>query len=92
MFYLRNPQAPLGRAGRGAGARWYVTASWQTPVSRTVPTAAALAHGMIAVVMNAGHLAAWRLDVHDDLAGGPRRFFHERPRVRTAPPAPPPAP
>ncbi|MCX4854727.1 hypothetical protein OG263_13410 [Streptomyces canus] len=42
--------------------RWYVTAAWQIPVSQTVPMAAALAHGVIGVDMNADHLAAWRLD------------------------------
>ncbi|MGC0372595.1 IS200/IS605 family accessory protein TnpB-related protein [Streptomyces sp. SAI-229] len=60
-----------------ARGRWYLTASWQTPVSRTVPMAAALAHGVIGVDMNADHLAAWRLDVHGNPTGSPRRFFYD---------------
>ncbi len=39
--------------------RWYVTASWQKPVTRTIPLAAALADGVIGVDTNADHLAAW---------------------------------
>ncbi len=57
--------------------RWYVTASWQIPVSRTVPMGAALAHGVIGVDMNADHLAAWRLDIHGNPTGSPRRFFFD---------------
>ncbi|MEF9906350.1 transposase [Streptomyces sp. P9-A2] len=57
-----------------ARARWYVTASWQTPASPAVPLAAALAHGVIGVDTNADHLAAWRLDVHGNPTGSPRRF------------------
>lgn len=60
-----------------ARGRWYVTASWQTPVSRTIPMAAALAHGVIGVDMNADHLAAWRLDAHGNPTGSPRRFFYD---------------
>ncbi|GAB2775305.1 IS200/IS605 family element transposase accessory protein TnpB [Streptomyces chlorus] len=60
-----------------ARARWYVTASWQKPVTRTVPMAAALADGVIGVDMNADHLAAWRLDVHGNPIGSPRRFFYD---------------
>ncbi|MFG2731962.1 IS200/IS605 family accessory protein TnpB-related protein [Streptomyces canus] len=60
-----------------ARGRWYVTASWQIPVSRTVPLQAALAHGVIGVDMNADHLAAWRLDVHGNPTGSPRRFFYD---------------
>ncbi|MDQ0601742.1 IS605 OrfB family transposase [Streptomyces canus] len=59
--------------GRG---RWYLPASWQIPVSRTVPMAAALAHGVIGVDMNADHLAAWRLDAHGNPTGSPHRFFY----------------
>ncbi|MEF9907886.1 transposase [Streptomyces sp. P9-A2] len=58
-------------------ARWYVTASWQQPVTRTVPLAAALAHGVIGVDTNADHLAAWRLDVHGNPTGNPRRFSYD---------------
>jgi hypothetical protein len=54
--------------------RWYVTASWQISVSRTVSLQAALAQGVIGVDMNADHLAAWRLDAHGNPTGRPRRF------------------
>jgi IS605 OrfB family transposase len=57
--------------------RWYVTASWQIPVTWTIPLAAALADGVIGVDMNAGHLAAWRLDVHGNPCGEPRRFYYD---------------
>ncbi|MFD5657093.1 IS200/IS605 family accessory protein TnpB-related protein [Streptomyces hirsutus] len=60
-----------------ARGRWYVTASWQQPVTRTVPLAAVLADGVIGVDMNADHLAAWRLDVHGNPTGSPRRFFYD---------------
>ncbi|MFH8976398.1 IS200/IS605 family accessory protein TnpB-related protein [Streptomyces sp. NPDC017890] len=56
--------------------RWYVTASWQQPVTPTLPLAAALAGGVIGVDMNAGHLAAWRLDTHGNPVGSPRRFTY----------------
>ncbi|MER7051603.1 MULTISPECIES: IS200/IS605 family accessory protein TnpB-related protein [unclassified Streptomyces] len=56
--------------------RWYVTASWQKPVTRT-PLATALADGVIGVDMNAGHLAAWRLDTHGNPVGNPRRFTYD---------------
>jgi IS605 OrfB family transposase len=57
--------------------RWYVTASWQTPATPLVPLAAALAHGVVGVDMNADHLAAWRLDTHGNPTGDPRRFFYD---------------
>jgi IS605 OrfB family transposase len=60
-----------------ARRRWYLTASWQIPVSQTVPMAAALAHGVIGVDTNADHLAAWRLDVHGNPIGHPRRFLFD---------------
>ncbi|MFJ9006671.1 IS200/IS605 family accessory protein TnpB-related protein [Streptomyces canus] len=60
-----------------ARGRWYVTAAWQIPVSPTVPLAAALAHGVIGVDLNADHLAAWRLDTHGNPTGSPRRFFYD---------------
>ncbi|WTS79927.1 transposase [Streptomyces sp. NBC_00104] len=56
--------------------RWYVTASWQTPPTPTLPLEAALAHGVIGVDLNADHLAAWRLDLHGNPTGAPRRFFY----------------
>ncbi|MFI8948363.1 IS200/IS605 family accessory protein TnpB-related protein [Streptomyces sp. NPDC053750] len=57
--------------------RWYVTASWQKPVTRTIPLEAALAEGVIGVDMNADHLAAWRLDTHGNPVGNPRRFTYD---------------
>ncbi|MCX5255204.1 transposase [Streptomyces canus] len=57
--------------------RWFVTASWQMSVSQAVPMATALAHGVIGVDMNADHLAAWRLDIHGNPTGRPRRFFYD---------------
>jgi IS605 OrfB family transposase len=56
--------------------RWYLTASWQIPVTRTIPLDAALADGVIGVDMNADHLAAWRLDPHGNPCGEPRRFYY----------------
>ncbi|MGI5291886.1 IS200/IS605 family accessory protein TnpB-related protein [Nonomuraea polychroma] len=57
--------------------RWYITASWQIPPAPTLPMSAALAHGVIAVDTNADHLAAWRLDVHGNPIGNPRRFPYD---------------
>ncbi|WRZ00564.1 transposase [Streptomyces sp. NBC_00481] len=57
--------------------RWYLTAVWQIPTAQTVPMDAALAHGVVGVDMNADHLAAWRLDIHGNPTGSPRRFFHD---------------
>ncbi|MFI8966558.1 IS200/IS605 family accessory protein TnpB-related protein [Streptomyces sp. NPDC053493] len=57
--------------------RWYVTASWQRAAVSVAPLAAALAHGVVGVDMNADHLAAWRLDVHGNPLGGPRRFPYD---------------
>ncbi|WP_327434675.1 transposase [Streptomyces sp. NBC_01236] len=69
--------------------RWYLTASWQIPVAKTIPMAAALAHGVVGVDMNADlpharlrsrggtPTAAWRLDVHGNPTGHPHRFFYD---------------
>jgi IS605 OrfB family transposase len=57
--------------------RWYLTASWQIQSTPTLPIEAALAHGVVGVDMNADHLAAWRLDVHGNPTGSPRRFFYD---------------
>ncbi|MCF3183680.1 transposase [Streptomyces polychromogenes] len=54
--------------------RWYLTAAWQYPPTRTVPIESALVHGVIGVDINADHLAAWRLDRHGNPIGNPRRF------------------
>ncbi|MGJ5891632.1 IS200/IS605 family element transposase accessory protein TnpB [Streptomyces niveiscabiei] len=60
-----------------ARGRWYLTAAWTFPVTRTIPLAAALAEGVIGVDTNADHLAAWRLDPHGNPIGSPRRFFYD---------------
>jgi IS605 OrfB family transposase len=57
--------------------RWYVDASWTLPVTPTIPIEAALARGVIGVDTNADHLAAWRLDIHGNPTGQPRRFYYE---------------
>ncbi|MFC7818265.1 IS200/IS605 family accessory protein TnpB-related protein [Streptomyces sp. NPDC057367] len=57
--------------------RWYVAASWQKPVTRTIPLAAALVEGVVGVDMNGDHLAAWRLDVHGNPVGNPHRFTYD---------------
>jgi IS605 OrfB family transposase len=60
--------------GRG---RWYLTASWTRPTTRTLPLAAARAKGMVGVDMNADHLAAYRLDSHGNPVGDPERFVFD---------------
>ncbi|WP_460340580.1 IS200/IS605 family accessory protein TnpB-related protein [Actinoallomurus acanthiterrae] len=57
--------------------RWYVTASWQRPPVTTISLPAALARGVIGVDTNNDHLAAWRLDIHGNPIGAPRRFFFD---------------
>ncbi|MEU2235487.1 IS200/IS605 family accessory protein TnpB-related protein [Streptomyces vietnamensis] len=57
--------------------RWYLTASWQRPVVRTIPLDTARAAGMIGVDTNADHFAAYRLDVHGNPVGDPHRFFYD---------------
>ncbi|WP_327346219.1 transposase [Streptomyces europaeiscabiei] len=57
--------------------RWYLTASWQIPPTPALPIEAALAQGVIGVDMNADHLAAWRLDLHGNPTGAPRRFSYD---------------
>ncbi|MFD3871110.1 IS200/IS605 family accessory protein TnpB-related protein [Streptomyces sp. NPDC058623] len=57
--------------------RWYLTASWQRPVVRTIPLESARAKGMIGVDTNADHFAAYRLDRHGNPVGDPRRFFYD---------------
>ncbi|WP_030835925.1 IS200/IS605 family element transposase accessory protein TnpB [Streptomyces hygroscopicus] len=57
--------------------RWYVTASWHIPPVTTVPLQAVRSVGLIGVDMNADHLAAWRLDVHGNPVGEPRRFGYD---------------
>ncbi|WP_435112543.1 IS200/IS605 family accessory protein TnpB-related protein [Nocardiopsis synnemataformans] len=61
--------------GRGPHqGRWYVTASWTPAPVPQVPWETALARGVVGVDANADHLAAWRLDVHGNPVGDPRRF------------------
>ena len=60
-----------------ARGRWYLTASWQYAPAPAIGIEAALANGVIGVDMNADHLAAWRLDVHGNPIGDPRRFGYD---------------
>ncbi|WP_406468408.1 IS200/IS605 family accessory protein TnpB-related protein [Streptomyces sp. NBC_01594] len=57
--------------------RWYLTASWQRPVVRTIPLETARARGMIGVDTNADHFAAYRLDRHGNPIGEPHRFGYD---------------
>ncbi|MGW5671145.1 IS200/IS605 family accessory protein TnpB-related protein [Micromonospora sp. NPDC003776] len=57
--------------------RWYLTASWTIPPTRTTPVATARVNGIIGVDTNADHLAAWRLDEHGNPVGEPRRFCYD---------------
>ncbi|MCB5165033.1 transposase [Streptomyces bambusae] len=57
--------------------RWYLTASWQKPVVKTVPLDAVRAAGMVGVDSNADHFAAYRLDPHGNPVGNPRRFPYD---------------
>ncbi|MCG5218615.1 transposase [Streptosporangium sp. KLBMP 9127] len=57
--------------------RWYLTASWQRPVLKTIPLETARANGMVGVDTNADHFAAYRLDRHGNPVGGPHRFFYD---------------
>ncbi|WP_328886629.1 transposase [Streptomyces sp. NBC_00316] len=57
--------------------RWYLTASWQRPVVKTIPLETARARGMIGVDTNADHFAAYRLDRHGNPVGEPHRFGYD---------------
>ncbi|MFE1290463.1 IS200/IS605 family accessory protein TnpB-related protein [Streptomyces sp. NPDC058751] len=57
--------------------RWYLTASWTISPASAMPLAAVRAGGLIGVDTNADHLAAWRLDVHGNPVGNPRRFEYD---------------
>ena len=57
--------------------RWYVDASWQRPPVHVLSLEAACASGVVAVDTNADHLAAWRLDVHGNPIGAPKRFPYD---------------
>lgn len=57
--------------------RWYLTASWQRPLVKTIPLNTARADGVVGVDTNADHFAAYRLDPHGNPIGDPRRFFYD---------------
>jgi IS605 OrfB family transposase len=57
--------------------RWYIDASWTRKDLPVVPLEALQAGGVIGVDTNADHLAAWRLDVHGNPVGAPRRFDYD---------------
>ncbi|MFE7396447.1 IS200/IS605 family accessory protein TnpB-related protein [Streptomyces sp. NPDC057557] len=57
--------------------RWYLTASWQRPVVKTIPLETARARGMVGVDTNADHFAAYRLDRHGNPVGDPHRFPYD---------------
>ncbi|MFE7394624.1 IS200/IS605 family accessory protein TnpB-related protein, partial [Streptomyces sp. NPDC057582] len=57
--------------------RWYLTASWQRPVVKTIPLKTACARGMVGVDTNADHFAAYQLDRHGNPVGDPRRFPYD---------------
>ncbi|AWZ07972.1 MULTISPECIES: IS200/IS605 family element transposase accessory protein TnpB [unclassified Streptomyces] len=57
--------------------RWYLTASWQRPIVRSVPLETARANGMVGVDTNADHFAAYQLDRHGNPVGDPKRFFYD---------------
>ncbi|MCT9011206.1 transposase [Streptomyces rhizosphaerihabitans] len=57
--------------------RWYLTASWTIPPVPTISLSAVRAGGLIGVDTNADHLAAWRLDMHGNPVGAPRRFDYD---------------
>lgn len=69
VAYRIHYDAPRGR--------WYLTASWQRPVIRTIPLDTARAKGLIGVDTNADHFAAYRLDFHGNPVGEPHRFFYD---------------
>ena len=54
-----------------ARGRWYLDASWKTPPAAPVPLAAARQGGVVAVDVNAGHLAVAVLDPDGNPAGVP---------------------
>ncbi|MEU1229486.1 IS200/IS605 family accessory protein TnpB-related protein [Streptomyces sp. NPDC005828] len=57
--------------------RWYLTASWQRPVVRTVPLETARAKGAIGVDTNTDHFAAYQLDAHGNPTGEPHHFSYD---------------
>jgi hypothetical protein len=49
--------------------RWYVAASWRLPAPPAVTVQQAVAGGVLAVDLNAGHLACWQIDRHGNPVG-----------------------
>jgi hypothetical protein len=64
--------------------RWYLHASWTRPQVRSLPVHAATVRGVVAVDLNAGHLACWVVDRH----GNPVRTPHTIPLDLDGMPAP----
>jgi IS605 OrfB family transposase len=57
--------------------RWYLDASWQCKQTPAVPLETLRAGEVAGVDMNAGHLAAWRLDPHGNPVGAPKTFAYD---------------
>src|SRR6266545_4012282 len=49
--------------------RWYLSASWQLPAPPVGTVQQAVAGGVLAVDLNAGHLACWQVDRHGNPVG-----------------------
>src|SRR6266540_3632735 len=49
--------------------RWYLAASWTRPTPPAVTVQQAIAGGVLAVDLNAGHLACWQVDRHGNPVG-----------------------
>jgi hypothetical protein len=49
--------------------RWYLSASWTRPTPPAVTVQQAVAGGVLAVDLNAGHLACWQIDRHGNPGG-----------------------
>jgi hypothetical protein len=49
--------------------RWYLSASWTRPTPPAVTVQQAVAGGVLAVDLNAGHLACWQIDPHGNPVG-----------------------
>jgi len=49
--------------------RWYLAASWRRPTPPAVTMQQAVAGGVLAVDLNAGHLACWQVDRHGNPVG-----------------------
>ncbi len=49
--------------------RWYLSASWTPPARPAITVQQAVAGGILAVDLNAGHLACWQIDRHGNPVG-----------------------